>query len=215
MACRNKDIQELLPAYLAGELAGNDLLLVKSHLRICADCAQEAEMLRLMTTGDPVPDPGDAFWAEMPDRVFRAVQQQKTDGRADRRSWQDIFSGVFLPRWSWAAAAAAVVVVISWFIVNPMLHRGASPDSDEYAYDDTSNHDPVLRHTSSTIDELSSTELDAVDAWTSTEMSSLMSNAGDAVESALDSDLSEELAELDAPTVDRLSTMLNEMNEEG
>ncbi len=214
MACRNKDIQELLPVYLAGELGGNDLLLVQSHLRSCTACARETELLRRIITGDPVPDPGDAFWTGMPERVYRAVQQEHK-GRAGTRSWQDIFRGAFIPRWAWTAAALCIVLIISWLIVNPVSHRGSSSYSDEYAYDDVSSHDPVLRHTSTTIAELSSSELDVVDAWTSTELSSLVNDAGDAVESALDSDVSEELAELADPEVDRLSTMLNELNEEG
>ena len=212
MSCKNKDIKEVLPAYVSDELTGEDLTRVKEHLRTCADCAQEAALLRLMAS-EPVPDPGEAFWAEMPGRVYSAVQRDKAVRRSTGRPWHDLLRDSAFSRWAWVAAAAGIVLVISWFIVNPMLHRGAGPAGDEYAYDDTASHDPVLRHTSSAIAELTPTELDAVDSWAATELSSLAVEAGPAVESALDTDLTEELAELDAPAADRLSTMLNEMEE--
>ncbi len=211
MSCKNTDIKELLPAYAGETLTAEDLTRVKEHLRACADCAQEAAILRLMAN-EPVADPGEAFWAGMPGRVYRALEQEQAHRRHAGRPWYDLFRGAFLPRWAWAAAAAGILLALSWFIVNPALHQHVGED---YAYDDAASHDPVLRHTSSTIADMTPSELDAVDSWAATELSSLTSGAGPDVESALDTDLSEELAELDAPTADRLSTMLNEMKEEG
>ena len=211
MSCTNTDIKELLPAYAAEALTPEDLARVREHLRACADCAREAAVLRLMAS-EPVPDPGEAFWAEMPGRVYRAVQHERA-GRSSRvRPWYELLRGAAFPRWAWLTAAACIVLLgLSWFIVNPALHRD---NGDEYASDDVSIHDPVLRHTSSTIAELTPPELDAVDSWAATELSSLTRENAPDVERALDTDLSEELAELNAPEVDRLSTMLNEMNNE-
>ncbi len=209
MQCRNNDIKELLAAYAAGTLTGGDLARTEEHLRACADCAQEADLLRMMAN-DPAPDPGDAFWAEMPGRVYRAVQQAKTE---QRHVWYDPFRGIFASHWAWAAAAASLVLIISWFIASPMLRRNAGPSGDEYAYDDNSGRDPALRHTSSAIAEMTSPELDAVDSWAVAALSSLADEVGSSLENTSDADISEELADLDSPEVDRFSNMLNELEE--
>jgi hypothetical protein len=214
MSCKNNDIKELLPLYAGNELGQADLLRVKEHLRSCEDCGQEAALLRMMAE-EPVPDPDDAFWAELPGRVYRAVREQ--DNNSLRRRLRDLLHGAILPRWAWAAATAGVVLIISLAIINPAVRHeaGLSGPGDDYLYDDAANHDPVLRHTSSTIAELTSSELDAVDAWAAEALSSLAFEAGENGTNAIDADLSEELAELNAPEADRLSTMLNDLVEEG
>ena len=75
MLCKNNTIKEMLPEYVADALEEEDMARVREHLIACSDCAQEAALLRMMAD-EPVPDPGEAFWAEMPGRVYRAVQQK-------------------------------------------------------------------------------------------------------------------------------------------
>jgi anti-sigma factor RsiW len=214
MLCKNNIIKDLLPEYVADALNEADLLRVKDHLTACADCAQEAALLRMMA-GEPAPDPGEAFWAGMPARVYRAVREQEKKGLQHRLL--GLLHGAILPRWAWAAAAVGIVLIISWSVINPGARRdvGLPGSGDEYSYDDASNHDPVLRHTSTTIAELTSPELEAVDSWAAEALSSLAFEAGANETNIFDADLSEELAELNAPEVDRLSTMLNDLVEEG
>ncbi len=208
------DIKELLPAFVAEGLSGEDLARVQDHLRACADCTREEAVLRVMAH-EPIPDPGEAFWTAMPARVYQAVQREKSAKQPARGSrWRLELSrhAVFF-RWASAAAAACLVLLVSWFVTVPLLHREAGPD-DESVYVDAANVE-VMRHASLTIDELAEPELDAVDAWAASGLASLASELGPAAENAFDTDLAEELAELKGPEADRLSTMLNELNEEG
>ena len=163
----------------------------------------------------PFPTPGKPFWAGMPGRVYRAVQQQEK--KRPRLDLHELLQHLVLPRWAWTVAVAAIVLVFSWVIVNPLQRQDTAPvaSGDEYSYDDVSSHDPVLRHTSTTIAELTSSQLDAVDAWAGAELSSLANEAGANTTNIFDTDLNEELAELNVHEVDRLSTMLKELDEEG
>ena len=44
--CVNGDIRDLLPELVTGTLASEDALRVQEHVRKCADCAAEVELLR-------------------------------------------------------------------------------------------------------------------------------------------------------------------------
>ena len=209
MLCKNNDIKDLLPAYAADALNEADSARVKEHLIACADCAQEAALLH-MITGEPVPDPGEAFWAGMPGRVYRAVQQK--EARRPRLNFRELLQRVALPRWAWAAAAVGIVLAVSWLIMHQAPQERIVPE--EYAVEDVFHTDPVLRHTSVAIAELTSPELDAVDAWAATELSSLALEDGANAANIFDTDLNEELAELNAHEVDRLTTMLKEPDDE-
>lgn len=45
--CDNEDLRDALPGYVAGRLAGPDHARVAEHIAGCADCAAEAELLRV------------------------------------------------------------------------------------------------------------------------------------------------------------------------
>lgn len=212
MLCKNKNIKDLLPAYVGEDLDQGDLTLVEEHLRVCADCAQEAALLRMMAD-EPVPDPGEAFWAAMPGRVYHAVQQQ--DKKGPQRNLHALLQRMILPRWAWAAAAAGIVLAISWFIMHPVSREATAPalPGEEYSYEDVSSYDVVHTHTSANMDELTSSELDAVDAWTATELSAIALEAGTNVTNVFDTDLNEELAELNSQEAERLSKKLEELEE--
>jgi anti-sigma factor RsiW len=214
MLCKNDIIKDLLPAYAAEALNEADSVRVREHLITCADCAQEAALLQMITDG-PVPDPGEVFWAAMPGRVYRAVQQEEK--KRPRLDVRELLQRLVLPRWAWAAAAVGIVLTVSLLVMHQAPQEATVPalPGEEYASEDVSHQDPVLRHTSVTLAELTPPELDAVDAWAATELSSLANEAGANTVNIFDTDLNEELAELDAHEADRLSTMLTEQNEEG
>lgn len=205
----------MLPAYVADALEEADRARVREHLMTCADCARERALLRMMAE-EAVPDPGEAFWSAMPGRVYRAVQQvQRQEKDRPRLNVHELLQRLALPRWAWAAAAAGIVLAVSVLIMHPSPQDkipSALP-GDEYASEDVSPRDPALRHTSVTIAELTSPELDAVDAWAATELSSLALEAGANTVNIFDTDPNEELAELNAHEADRLSTMLTELEE--
>ncbi len=212
MPCKNKDIKELLPAYAGEELGPADITRVEGHLRACADCAREAAILRMMSD-EPVPDPGDAFWTAMPERIYRAVQRERAI--KPRHRVFDLLHSMTFPRWAGAAAAVGIILIVALLLMHSLRQQTPGPltAGDEYSLDDASNRDPVLRHTSTTIAELTPSEVDAVDAWASTELTSIAREADANAANMFDTDLSEDLAELDSHEVDRFSTLLNDLEE--
>jgi len=75
MACNDLDIKELLPAYQGNMLAPTDHDRIEKHLSACEDCTRELKLLSILAA-EPVPDPGELFWAAMPGRIFLEVQVQ-------------------------------------------------------------------------------------------------------------------------------------------
>ena len=207
--CTDKNIKELLPAYVEGTLEQPEKLRIEGHLGSCKDCRAETALLRLMV-GEIVPDPGETFWATMPDRVYRAVQEQRSARKTfdlDRlRDW------LTLPRWAWAAAAIGMVLVISWAILLP-VKTGQEPflsEDDEFA-------DEVMVADSMgalNLAELGNDELASVDGWAGKELASIALEAEPVINNH-DSDISEELAELNLQEIERLSKMIDQLKEEG
>ena len=110
--CNDKKIKELLPAYGAQTLDRTEKLMIESHLKSCDDCRIEVSLLRIMAD-DAAPDPGEAFWAAMPDHVYQAVQK---NDRRERKAFDlsRVLDWMTLPRWTWAAATVGTVLIISW-----------------------------------------------------------------------------------------------------
>ena len=130
--CRNEDMQALLPAYREGSLDSAARGRVEEHLASCADCAEELALLRELAA-EPVPDPGEAFWLALPDRVARELR--RTEERPERRTLKGLLAGLLLPRWGWAAAAVLIAALAAWYTAAPKLggpaattaKRGAQP----------------------------------------------------------------------------------------
>src|SRR5512137_855863 len=114
--CTNNDIQELLPSYREQALGPEDQARIERHLADCADCRSELELLGILAA-EPVPDPGEAFWASLPGKLHRQVLKE----RARSRSWWDLRVpvSISLPRWAWAAAAVLLMASLSWLSVRP------------------------------------------------------------------------------------------------
>jgi len=117
MTCTNTHIRELLPAFLEGSLDAGGTALVRGHLARCSDCSEELDLLGLMA-GDQVPDPGEAFWASLPDRVYREIQLNRTE-KETGRWWQIAWLSGMPAR---GAIAFAMIVLVAWVLVRP-AHR--------------------------------------------------------------------------------------------
>jgi hypothetical protein len=208
MMCTTKDIQELLPAYREQALSQEDRSRVDGHLTDCGDCRAELDLLVILAA-EPVPDPGEAFWAAMPGKVYRQVLK----GRELSRSWWDLRVpvSISLPRWAWAATAVLLVASVSWLTVRPAPLRTARVTT------------PVrgdLRTALNTADvlefaDLSDMEVDAVDLWATEELALLQDDLLDVMRNSADLGLDERLAELTAEELEKLSRMLDSRNEEG
>ena len=222
MQCRNNKIKELLPAYVGEGLTGNDRVRVEEHLHSCEDCGREARLLRMMAA-ESVPDPGEAFWAEMPGRVYQDVQRlHPVRGRKVKENRFDIFGlvrSLVLPRWAWAVAGAGAILLFSWLLMNPVRQDTGEPSSSgtgySSEYDDVLIQDPLLAYASGNVAELTQTDLDTVAAWAGKQLSAIAVEAEAVMPPASDADLYEELAELNTHQIERLSVMLKERNREG
>lgn len=209
MKCESNDIKELLPLYLEQALDRSEQERVTTHLETCEDCREELSLIQTMA-GEAAPDPGEAFWAEMPSAIYQAVQERQA-----KRRWLDLSAigrELFVPRWAWATAAVMILFVLSWLIVGPGQKTAgrAALIADESAYEDD-----ILSAGSMDVASLSTAEARNVDAWAEREYAAVTKAAGDAVINNIEIDIYEELAELDGKSMDRLSATLDRLKREG
>jgi len=110
MTCN--EIKELTVPYLELDLEPSRVRDVTAHLEGCAGCRAEMEAVRqvlVRVKGMAVPDPGEQFWKEFPNRVRREVARQQP---SVRRTGNVIWA----PGWSLAVAASLMLVVIAWLL---------------------------------------------------------------------------------------------------
>lgn len=205
--CTDKDIKELLPVYLEQGLDGPERIRVETHLNRCEDCRAELSLLRMMAEST-VPDPGAVFWSTMPERVFRAVQMDKAKKWPFDVSW--LVDRLSLPRWVFGTAAVGIVLIVSWLAVHSLQHGSEMRVSQGYELSDG----PVVAD-EVTINELDDDQLDTVASWAGNELSSFAREASPVMASISETDIAEELAELNAKEAERLSAMLDQWKEEG
>lgn len=205
--CNDKTIKELLPAYLEQALDQAEKLKVVSHLASCDDCRTELSFLRMMAE-ETVPDPGEAFWAEMPDRVFQAVKKRQTEKKTFDLSW--LLDRMAFPRWTWAAATVGMVLLISWFIIMPVQKKTVllQSEADEFS-------DEISDTGSISVADLDHDEVSTIDTWAGSELASIAQEAELFLGNRRDTDVHEELEELNAREIERLSKMLAQIRREG
>ena len=78
MTC--KQVQAILVDFIESEIPVDQRKRLHDHLSECYICSQEYNGLRDMinnTKDLSIPDPGDAFWASLPDLVLEDVNSQK------------------------------------------------------------------------------------------------------------------------------------------
>lgn len=206
--CTNKDIKDLLPAYqeLGEELPEGKQ--VGKHLEICGDCRRELALLRTLAE-EPVPDPGEAFWAAMPDRVFREINRHKTE--QPRSSLATVFRLPLLPRWAWACTALAGLAAAGLILFQPVRvdMTAQVPAAGTTLYDEyTLSDEPV------DFSGLKREELDSVATWANRELSAL--DAEEAAHPLLGQSeaLEDELAGLDGKQLRELQKKLDSRRRE-
>jgi len=210
--CTDKDIQELLPAYLEQGLVEAETLRIEKHLAGCHDCSTEIALLQLLN-GEPVPDPGPDFWSTMPNKVYLAAQEQESKIKiVDLAS---IMNWMTFPRLVGTAATVGIVLVTSWFALRPLPKNDASAPSQPYtmSYEDTLIPDPMVY--SVNVAELGHNELKTVDRWAQKELASIVNEAEQVMAYNHDSDLYEEISRLNESEADRVSETLNRLQQEG
>lgn len=207
--CNDKTIKELLPSYGEQALDRTENLMVESHLASCEDCRTELSFLRMMAE-EPVPDPGEAFWAAMPDLVYQTVQKHQTKKKPFDLS--RLLDRMALPRWTRAAAAAGIIVIIAWFAVSPLKTKtGVPPLQDNEISNETTDTDTG----SVSIADLDQDELNTISSWAGSELASIAQEAEPVLVSGRDVDIYEEIEDLNGREVERLSSILAQLGQEG
>lgn len=203
MHCEDKNIKDILPAYRDEALDKEEQLQVEQHLHSCADCRRELALLRLMSE-DSVPDPGAAFWSTMPARIFRAVQ--------DKQNKKQLFDFVrfrgLLVRYRLTAVAATVgiVVILAWFTVLPPSKVPEVSLSERYEF-----ADEIMATDTEPAGNLDSEELEIVGNWANTQLASLSEEVASMPVNVInDADIPDQIAELDAAQIERLSSMIEQ-----
>ncbi len=205
--CDDKTIKELLPLYIEQDLDKADELRVKDHLDSCEDCRAELSVLRVLSD-EAVPDPGEAFWAAMPGRVYRAVQKQKTGKKSfDLARFLDRMT---IPRWGWAAATVGTILLISWFINMPVQKEPEFAQPQEYEFTDDADTAGSL-----SVAELDNDELNTIETWAGSELASIASEAEQVVWDTSEMDIDDEIGALNEQDVERLSKLLEQIRREG
>ena len=119
-------VDDLLGAFMDGELDAPTHARVEAHLRACARCAEELASWRRLDaqlSATDVPDPGAAYWS----RFAARVQARLPVTAAPRAPWVERVVGWFVPaeRIAWARVAGAFAVVT---LVTYVGMRGFEPD---------------------------------------------------------------------------------------
>jgi len=210
MICTKNDIKELLPAYQAQKLDQENYRRVGKHIASCPDCKMELVLLRSMAD-DSVPDPGEAFWNKMPLRVYRAVQRAKKGRTHFDLSW--LVGRITLPRWVFAAATAAVMLIISLQAVDsmwtPQRGQGIS-SSPEYLFSGG-----IIADDAVPIADITPEQADAVNTWAVNELAPIGEEVASVVSASADTDISDDIAELNINEAEHISNMLKQWKQEG
>jgi hypothetical protein len=208
VSCKDKNIKDFLPAYREQVLDQQELLRIEQHLDSCADCRGELALLRAMSEDD-VPDPGEAFWAAIPGRVFRAVQEEKTGMRSFdlARLWS-----LLTPyRLAAAAATIGIVLILAWFTVRQQGKEQVTAFSDRYELSDE-----IMATDNPLEEELDPYELETAAAWANAQLASLSDElVYSPVDGIFDSGINEDLSDLDAKEIDHLANKIKQWKEEG
>ncbi len=207
MNCDNSDIKPLLPAFLHERLEQGEQVRVREHLSRCEDCREELSLLRLLVE-EIVPDPGEAYWATMPDRVFRTVQAHKEKKWRVDLSW--LADRLILPRWVLGAVTVGIILMVSLIALRFPRNGAAVSPPQGYEFSDE-----VIVIDGVHISALDNNQLDTVSAWAGSELASIAREAEHARVNVTDTDIYEETNELTAKEAEQLSTMLDQWEQEG
>ena len=205
--CNDKNIKELIPAYREHWLDKHEQERVRKHLESCGDCRADLALLHMMHE-ELVPDPGERFWDEMPGRVFRAVQAKKARKWSFELSW--LTDRLILPLWAIAASTVGLALVISWFAIQTPQRGPAVTVSQSYE-----TTPEIMVSDAVPLSDLDHDQLDTIAAWAGNELVSIAREAAPVMTNTADTDLYEEITELNTKEAERFSSMLDQWEQEG
>jgi len=205
--CKDKAVKELLPLYREQALDQTEIIMIENHLASCEDCRNELSLLRLMTE-ETVPDPGETFWSAMPGRVYQSVQTRKAERRTFGLAW--LVDRMTLPRRTWVSAIVGTVLLISWFIIRPVQEEPKMPplQGSEFA-------EEIMPAEQVNVGELDRDELATIDTWAGTELASIAHETEQVLGNGQDSDVFEEIPELNKREAEQLMQKIDQRMKEG
>jgi hypothetical protein len=205
--CKDTTIKELLPVYREQALDQTESFMIENHLASCEDCRNELSLLRMMTE-EAVPDPGETFWAAMPGRVYQTVQKRKAGMRTFGLAW--FVDRMTLPRRAWVSAIVGTVLLISWLIIRPVQKEPVMPplQGSEFA-------EEIIPAELVNVGELDRDELATIDTWAGAELASIAHETQQVLGNGQDSDVYEELPELNKREAEQLLQKIDQRMKEG
>jgi hypothetical protein len=207
--CNDKNIKEFIPAYMEQVLDKNEQEIVRKHLESCEDCRTDLVLFNLMHE-ESVPDPGERYWNAMPSRVFRAVEAHKARKWFLGLSW--LTDRFILPRWVIVATTTTVglALVISLFALQTLQRGPAMTVSQSYE-----PAPEIMVADAVPLSDLDHDQLDAISTWAGDELVSIAHEAAPVIANTADTDVYEEITELNTNEAERLSIMLDQLGQEG
>lgn len=130
MTCH--EIKDVTVPYLELDLEPSRIRDVTAHLEGCGGCRAEMEAVRqvlVRVKGVAVPDPGDRFWNELPDRVRRDLVREQAMRHGDTvplRPPGATGAQVKIARWPMALAASVLLFVSAWSLAG-LFDQGSAP----------------------------------------------------------------------------------------
>lgn len=119
---------ELLPEYLKGLLAPEEMKRVAHHLEGCMECSSQMRVIRLLED-EVLPDPGQWFWTSLPGKVTaRAEARRRRKAR------------VLIPVWAGGLAAAVIAVLV---LMQPGSTPSLKTDVPDYSIVETAESFPL------------------------------------------------------------------------
>lgn len=111
---KHKKIKNLLGSYLDGELHSTLRKAVEEHLRICPECSEELNFLRVLhkkIKEEKIPFPADSYWDYFPKRVMERLREKK----AIR------FFSIKIPRIKWELAGGLILILLTFIVSKQIL----------------------------------------------------------------------------------------------
>ncbi|MBI5409300.1 MAG: zf-HC2 domain-containing protein [Nitrospirae bacterium] len=157
-------IRELLPEYLKGALSEEVRKELEFHLNDCSACRDELSLLSELINIE-APDPGELFWNTLPQKVRKAVDEEKAARHPAVRKVSGLFGMNFsLRSLLYKQLPAAAVAAALFFIVITFTKKTETNNLDPLfkdplstallEYDDLTEEDVPLITESSEVEEL-------------------------------------------------------------
>lgn len=116
---------EELSAFIDRELPAASLTEIEGHLVDCPDCRGAIEAFSFLNAMGPVVEeslPGDAYWADLPDRILVRIAADPAEAPSTQAGGRSIWQRLWQPQGTWRYAmgtvAAVVVVAGAWTVIH-------------------------------------------------------------------------------------------------